>query len=94
MSEPKIVWIIQLTKEDKEFFDMVALNDGDKAYGNGARYVKRILENFRRDYQDVREEWVTQELALNAVKSFLGVLRKQSVRNFLMARLFLSDMLS
>jgi hypothetical protein len=56
MSEPKIVWIIQLTKEDKEFFDKVASDDGDKAYGNGARYVKRILENFRRDYQDVREE--------------------------------------
>jgi hypothetical protein len=56
MSEPKIVWIIQLTKEDKEFFDKVASDDGDKAYGNGARYVKRILENFRRDYQDVRKE--------------------------------------
>jgi hypothetical protein len=56
MSEPKIVWIIQLTKEDKEFFDALASADGDKAYGNGARYVKKVLENFRREYEDVREE--------------------------------------
>jgi hypothetical protein len=53
MSEPKIVWIIQLTKEDKEFFDAIAEREGDKTYGNGSRYVKKVLADFIRDHQEM-----------------------------------------
>ena len=52
MSQPKIVWIVQLDKEMKEFFDDLAEKEGDKAYGNGARYVKKVLSDFIRKYQN------------------------------------------
>jgi hypothetical protein len=60
MTDFNVVWIVQLTKEMKEFFETLAIRDGDEAYGAGARYVKRVLSNFKKDYEEasqaVREE--------------------------------------
>ena len=49
MSDSRIFWIVQLPKEMKDFFDALALADGDKAYGAGSRYVKRVLYDFIRE---------------------------------------------
>ena len=51
-SNVKIVWIVQLDKEMKEFFDTLATKEGDTAYGNGSRKVKRVLYDFMRKYQN------------------------------------------
>ena len=51
-SNVKIVWIVQLDKETKEFFDALATDEGDTAYGNGSRYVKRVLYDFMRSHQE------------------------------------------
>ena len=49
MSDSRIFWIVQLPKEMKDFFDALALAEGDKAYGAGSRYVKRVLYDFIRE---------------------------------------------
>lgn len=51
MSDSRVFWIVQLSKEMKEFFDALALQEGDKAYGAGSRYVKRVLYDFIRDHK-------------------------------------------
>jgi len=55
-SNVKIVWIVQLDKEMREFFDLLAAQEGDKTYGAGSRYVKRVLYDFMHDHQDVKKE--------------------------------------
>ncbi len=56
MSDSRIFWIVQLSKEMKEFFDKLAKDEGDTAYGAGSRVVKRVLYDFIRKKKGEKAE--------------------------------------
>jgi uncharacterized protein YegL len=52
MSDSNVYWIVQLSKEMKEYFDTLAAQEGDTSYGAGARRVKRVIYDFMKNHRE------------------------------------------
>ena len=56
MTNQKVVWIVQLDPSFKKRFEDLATKQGDRSYGNGARLLKKIVEEQLAKMEIVKEE--------------------------------------